>query len=210
MKIFVLTLFAMFVTASLFLGCDEGMKMMEPAVMEDMAAEKESDPEPTPMPDEDRREGEEESDPEPTPMPTVVSITYYWSETRIPEAQILSPRFSGEVIYAEVVFSDNVPLVIADDETASPDIRLVVHQIEIPFHIVPHGSSGENFQNGDCKPVEEDRVFLCKNVIPDSVSISFSVKAITENGMMQSDSITVSHPNAVLIDDGIPPPPPLN
>ena len=193
MKIFVLTLFAMFVTVSLFLGCDEGMKMMEPTDIEDMAAE-----------------AEKESVPEPTQMPTVVSITYYWAEERVPEAQILSPRFTGEALYTEVVFSDNVPLVIADDETASPDIRLVLGQIEVPFHIVPHGSSGENFQNGDCKPVEEDRVFLCKSVIQESFSGTLSVKAITESGMMQSDSITVSHPKSVLPADGIPPAPLLN
>ena len=192
MKIFVFSLFAMFITVFLFLSCDQGMRMMKPVV-------------------EDRMETKKESAPEPAPMPTVVSITYYWSEERIPETQILSPSFSGEVVYTEVVFSDNVPLVIADDETASPDIRLIVGEIEVPLHIIPHGSSGENFQNGDCKPVEENRVFLCKFVIPKNVSVTFSVKATTENGMLQSASIKANHPDAVRpLDDGIPPPPPLN
>ena len=193
MKIFVLTLFAMFVTASLFLGCDEGMEMMKPVVENSMEAEKESAP-------------------EPAPMPTVVSISYYFIEERIPEAQILSPSTWSEVIYTEVVFSDNVPLVIADDETTSPDIRIVFPGgLEVPFDIIPHGSSGENFQMGDCKPVEENRVFLCKFVTPENSSITFSVKATTENGMMQSDPIKVNHPDAILpVGDGIAPPPPPN
>ena len=187
----ILTLFAMFVTTSLFLGCDEGMKMMKPTV-EDSTAE------------------EKESDPEPTPMPTVESIKYYFAPELIPEAELLAPHLLGEVVYIGVVFSDNVPLVIADDETASPDIRLVIGDHETPFHIVPHGSSDENFQNGDCKPVEENRVFLCKVVGRENTSFVFSVKAITENGMMQSDSLRLSDPDAPLPDDldGIPPPPP--
>ena len=188
MKIFVLTLFAMFVTASLFLGCDEGMEMMKPVVENSMEAEKESAP-------------------EPAPMPTVVSISYYFIEERIPEAQILSPELWSEVFYTEVVFSDNVPVVIADDEAASPDIRIAVGDLEVPFHIVPHGSSGENFQSLDCKPVEENRVFLCKIVTPDRTSMTVSVKATTENGMMQSASIKVSHPDYIPIaGEGIPPP----
>ena len=158
---------------------------------------------------EDSTAEEKESAPEPTPTPTVVSITYYFAPALVPEAELHAPHLLSDAVYIGVVFSENVPLVIADDETASPDIRLVIGDHEIPFHIVPHESSGEDFQNLDCKPVEENRVFLCKIVGQENTSFVFSVKAITENGMMQSDPLRLSDPDAPLpAEPGLPPPPP--
>jgi hypothetical protein len=187
MKISVLSLLliAAVFAVTLLTGCDEGMQMMKPAMEK---------------PDE-----EKDIPSEPAPMPTVVSITHYGDPTRVVQ---LGKGLIGEVFYTEVVFSDNVPLVIADDETARPDIRLVVGPNEIPFHIVSHEVSGEDFQSGDCKPVEENRVFLCKFVIPEDVVMTVSVKATTENDMLQSASIRVSRPDTPLpVDLGIPPPP---
>ena len=68
-----------------------------------------------------------------------------------------------------VTFSDNVPLVVADDASARPDIRAIVNGSETQFHIVPYGSSGENFRSGDAKPIEDTRVFLCKYILPISL-----------------------------------------
>ena len=156
MKKFVFSLFAMLVVTSLFLSCDQAVNMMTPAVKDNM----------NPM------------------QPSVVSITHYSHRERRDYSKLTHTIGAGVPVYTVVTFSDNVPLVVADDESARPDIRAIVNGNETQFHIVPYGSSGKNFRSGDAKPIEDTRVFLCKYILPiisleDGIG-SFSVVTIAD------------------------------
>ncbi len=138
MKVFVFSLFAIFVTTSSFLSCERTADMMTPIVKDTM----------NPI------------------QPSVVSITHYSNRKRPYYSKLTRSVRAGVPVYTVVTFSDNVPLVVADDESARPDIRAIVNGSEIPFRIVPYGSSGEDFRSGDAKPIEGTRVFLCKYILP--------------------------------------------
>ena len=175
MKIFVFSLFAIFVTTSSFLSCERTADMMTPIVKDTMH----------PM------------------QPSVVSITHYSNRKRTDSSKLTSFVGAGVPVYTVVTFSDNVPLVVADDESARPDIRAIVNGSEIPFRIVPYGSSGENFRSGDAKPIEDTRVFLCKYILPISVVDgigTFSV--VTAADMIEPPfSLTISANSQSLIYD---------
>ena len=141
MKIFVFSLFAIFVTTFSFLNCERTADMMTPIVKDTM----------NPM------------------QPSVVSITHYSNRKRTDSSKLTRSVRAGVPVYTVVTFSDNVPFVVADDESARPDIRAIVNRSEIPFRIVPYGSSGEKFRSGDAKPIEDTRVFLCKYILPISL-----------------------------------------
>ena len=135
----------------------------------------------------DIMEPEKESVPEPV---EVVSVTHYSSWKTMPEHELTDSVTAGEIVYTEIVFSANVPLVVANDNTASPDIRAMVDGSEIRFNIVPHGSAGENFQSGDCKPLKGTNIFLCKYGLSEDASGTYTVTAMTKNSV-QSVSLSV-------------------
>ncbi|MCG9133137.1 hypothetical protein J5I95_15780 [Candidatus Poribacteria bacterium] len=147
MKIFVFSLFAIFVTTFSFLSCERTADMMTLTVKDTMNSM----------------------------QPSVVSITHYRKRERPDYSKTTTTIGAGYPVYTVVTFSDNVPLVVADDESARPDIRAIINGNETQFHIVPYGSSGENFWTGDAKPIDGTRVFLCKYILPSDSIGTFSV-----------------------------------
>ena len=173
MKYCVLFLLTMCLTH--MFGCDEPlMRPMEPIVKEmtkeetpetmaEMKAGEVEEPEVTEIPEEAKK-------PEP-PMVTAINHYHDWQRTKLFEGMIRP----GKTVYTGIIFSKNVSYTVANDHSALPDIRYVLDGVETRYTIVPHGSGGDNFQSGDCKPIKGTHAFLCKYTLPEDASGVFSV-----------------------------------
>ena len=83
---------------------------------------------------------------------------------------------AGKTAFTKVVFSADVPYVVADDASAQPDIRYVLDGREIQYDVEPRETRQSKVRSGDCKPIGEGtRVFLCRKSIPGHVIGEFSV-----------------------------------
>lgn len=157
MKIFALTFLIALVGITTFIGCDQGRQMMKP-VMDDLAV------------------------PEP-PMVTEVSYYRNWQlSQQLTKADSIQAETT---IYAKVVFSEPMQLVVSDNKDARPVLSFVIDGKATRYRVKPHGTSGKDFQSGDCKPTENTHTFLCRYTVQAGDRGMFSVrvgKASTDKG----------------------------
>lgn len=95
----------------------------------------------------------------------VTSITYYSDLQRSQAIGLQDTVLLGTTVYTEIVFSENIP-----NAYVLPDLYFKVGEDrEKRYRIVPQGSIGADFQSGDCKIVQENRL-LCKVSIPEDAA----------------------------------------
>lgn len=122
-------------------------------------------------------EPEEPTPPADTTPPTVVEVAWYsdWQMTEpLTDERIVHP---GDTSYTVVTFSEPVMHTVADDETASPAIFVVLDDREVQYRIKRHGASGEGFLSGDAKPLHDGTDdYLCKYTVLEDYAGSLSMK----------------------------------
>ena len=99
-----------------------------------------------------------------------VEISYY-NNTIFPE--LLTDTVEvGEIIYTKVVFSENVPIIIADDKSARPSISYSIGLKystglkKIKYRMKPQGVSINEMQSGDMRAYKNTKnIFVCKYVV---------------------------------------------
>ena len=159
-------------------GCDEGTTIVGPVVQPPAEP---TEP-PTTIGDvktpEETTEPEEPAEPTPpadTTPPTVTEVGWY-SDMQLtqPITQAVLP---GETIYTKVVFSEPMLHTVADDKTARPDLSFVIDGTATQYHIVAQDASGDDFQSGDCKPLNNDTAtYICKYTVPKGEPRTFTLK----------------------------------
>lgn len=99
-----------------------------------------------------------------------VEISYY-NNTIFPE--LLTDTVEvGEIIYTKVVFSENVPIIIADDKSARPSISYSIGLKystglkKIKYRMKPQGVSINEMQSGDMRSYKNTKnIFVCTYVV---------------------------------------------
>lgn len=82
----------------------------------------------------------------------VVEVSYYQDAAlRQPLSDVV---LVGEAVYTKVVFSKNVPIILADDSRARPRIRSVSPTQSFQYRMRPRGSI---LASGDAQPYQESR-----------------------------------------------------
>ncbi|MDE0399404.1 MAG: hypothetical protein OXL96_16540 [Candidatus Poribacteria bacterium] len=230
-----LFLVPLFVIGLVFTGCPEAKQMMAPVVT-DEPVEEESTPVITggmkqpdkPEASDERPEDEAEKSAEPekskelappadTTPPTVVEVGWYsdWQMTQPLTAD--SAVRPGDTIYTTVVFSEAMQHTIAEDETASPAMFVVLSDRETQYHIKWHTAVGVDFASGDAKPIHNTAtdVYICKYTVSEEYSGPFGIKVtgvsepfehtapftIEENGVTPTPNLT-EQPRTTLVEVG--------
>lgn len=96
--------------------------------------------------------------------PSVKEVGYYsdWKLTQ--PAKTARP---GDTLYIEVVFSEAMTHVAADDKTARPILYYKIDKQMTRFRVAEHGARGEDFTSGDAKPLQRGTDdYICKIVVP--------------------------------------------
>ena len=99
----------------------------------------------------------------PEGTPTVTSVGYYsdWKLTK----KLTGTVSAGKTIFIQVVFSEGMKLVVADDKTARPILYYRKAGKLTRFRIVKFGAGGKDFVSGDAKPIKTQATYLCKYVV---------------------------------------------
>jgi hypothetical protein len=108
-----------------------------------------------------------------TQLPEVVEISHY-SNGGLTKPLMGSVR-AGKIVFTKVVFSEDVSYIPANDASAVPDIRYVLDGRETRYDVLPLEIRRSQVRSGDCKPIGETRVFLCRKSIPGHAIGEFSV-----------------------------------
>ena len=87
----------------------------------------------------------------PSGAATVAEISYYRDQDLT--KPLVDSAMVEDVIYTKVVFSRDVPIVIADDEGARPSISSDVGLKQFQYRMKPWSISDEQFRSGDAKPL---------------------------------------------------------
>lgn len=154
---------ALFLTlTAVFLGCDEGMTVVKPVLPDAEIQEPRITEAPVTMGE--VKVPEESVVPDHTPS---ARIRYYRdAELTVPVTDSVE---LGTVLYVQVTFSEEVPVVIADDKVARPSIFFTVRPAPertdqttrtAQYRMKPRGS---DLQSGDAMPYQDS--FLCKYVV---------------------------------------------
>ena len=99
----------------------------------------------------------------PEGTPTIKSIGYYsnWQLTK----PLTGTVPVGKTIFIQIVFSEEMQLVVADNKTARPILYYRTAGKLTRFRIAKFGAKGEDFVSGDAKPVKTQATYLCKYVV---------------------------------------------
>ncbi len=144
---------------SLFLGCDEGMTVVKPVIPDDKGSET-----PVTMGEIKVPEVPEPEYTAPTPPAEIV----YYRDIDLTEPVVGTIEI-GTTLYTQVMFLEEVPVVISDGEDARPSIFFTTRpstdnsrQIEMTsrYRMKPHGS---DLQSGDAMPYQDS--FICKYIV---------------------------------------------
>ena len=183
----------------LITGCDEGLQMAGPIMMEPAEEETSTDADPIPptvVMGEMKSEGDdvdavddattdpsepevvmpEPEEPRDTTPPTVVEVGWYhdWQMTK-PVTDDVSP---GDTIYAVVVFSEAMQHTVANDDSARPALSVVIDGMATRCRMLPHGVS---FKSGEAKPLHDDTDrFICRYTVPEGISGTVALRIKSE------------------------------
>ena len=188
------TLTAIIFGVMLICGCDEGMNITKPVMME----KPEGPTEPTETPETPAEESPKETQPveeietpeqpedpittigemkqpeeQPTetpkdeviiPQPAAIEISCYR------DADFTRPLVEsvevGTAIYIKVVFSEDVSVVIADTSEARPSIFSTIGSEKLQYRIKSRDTSNKDLKSGDAKPYRNtENSFICKYVV---------------------------------------------
>ena len=130
------------------------------------------------------------TDEEDTTPATVLEISYYSDQDlTIP---LIDEVTVGDTMYIKVVFSKDVPIVMADDARARPSIGLSgVGRGPLQFRMKPPSTADEHLQNGDAKPYQGSKnAFVCKYVVSMG-GLDNGIKAYSKDLFMLGDPILV-------------------
>lgn len=123
------------------------------------------------------------------PPAAVDSITYY----RDPDLTepFTDSVLAGETIYTRVALTKPVPVVIADDASARPQLLAFVGPKWLQFRIKPRGA---NLQDGDAKLYRNtDHIFVCKYVTQTmDVGTEFFADAYVGNDSAAGDPLKIT------------------
>ena len=98
--------------------------------------------------------------------PSVTSVEYFkdWQRTKpIAEAHV------GDTVYIQIIFSEKMQVVVADDKTARPILYYKADKNRARFRVAPLGAKGKNFTDGDIKPLKTATTFLGKYIVQEGV-----------------------------------------
>ena len=109
----------------------------------------------------------------PTGTPFVKEVGFYrnWKRTK-PLTDTVNP---GDTIYIQIVFSEGMKLVVADDKSARPILYYKVGGKLTRFRVAKFGATGSDFVSGDCKPINSQAVYLGKYTVKASDNGKFTV-----------------------------------
>ena len=157
------------VIATIIIGCDDPVvgPMMEPIV--DAMDDEESAQEPIiageiKQPDEEEQKTPETEEPVKGKSGMVTEIKYYadWNFAK----QITGEVYPGDIIYTKVMFSKEVSIVIADDNTARPNISYDVGQRKSQYRMKPRSVENEDLRSGDARAYRDTKnIFICKYIL---------------------------------------------
>ena len=182
-------------TLIMALGCDEGLNIAGPVMMEP------AEPEPTEMVETAQTMGDvksedsgsadvvdattdpvesevvkEPEEPRDITPPTVVEVVWYhdWQMTE----QVTDDVRPGDTVYAVVVFSEAMQHTVADDDSARPALSVVIDDIATHYRMLPHGVS---FKTGEAKPLHDDTDrFICRYTVPEGISGTVALRIESE------------------------------
>lgn len=109
-------------------------------------------------------EMEKDNAPESTIAPTVVEVGWY-SDQQLTKP-ITGSVYPGDTIYTKVVFSEPMEFKAANDITARPILYYQINNTLLPYRIIPRGTSDENFQSEDAKPLHTGTdAYICQYIV---------------------------------------------
>ncbi len=144
-------------------GCDEGKQIVEP-IVDEVVLEPEKEKPTTTVGEVKKPKDPPVPDPTmDTTPPTVVKVGYFKDEQL--NEEIVGELQQGDTIFIKVVFSEDMKLVVADDDTARPFLYYQVGGSgNTRFRIAGFGAKGDDFVSGDAKPIGNQKTYMCKYV----------------------------------------------
>ena len=169
-------------------GCDEAPQMITPVIKE-VTVPADTEPQPALLPDTGDTEPQPallpdtgDTEPQPVLLPdtgpyrrdaALVEVSYYRDPEltnelilQSPDVDVTLPAILGTTLYVKVVFSNDVPIVFSDDNTARPYFAGKVGKTQFQYRMRPRYVSISDLRNGDARPYKQTRNIFIGKYIP--------------------------------------------